>query len=513
MIGKSLGRRLLPDVLLILLVLGYAAPLVGAVDPSPDGWAPLAWAQYLLVAALAALVFRAAAGEAGLQVPRLRLVAVGALAVVFLSLLAHRHDPFFWDAATTSARATLVREGQGLVGGRERFSLFYHFIALLQTVAGPSAAAARLGAAAVGTAGLVGVGVLAGRHGGRTAGLGAAVLAGSVPALFAMLHWLYIDMVLLAVCVGLLLLCDRTWCRPRPSLVAGCLVLAAAALLTKEYAVLVLPVCLGLGWVHGSAGLALGRRRQLALVVATVAAVAIGWGLWHFYLHFWRGLFQAGEPSWEYWPLLIVPGHPYLPWADQLRIALDLARQHGAQLAGTGLLGFALLGLVEVVPGRRTAAWFMLAGAALLATWPHFEVTPAHLNRLWYWSPALDRVVVLVPAGLLVLRLAGWVRLRITRWQWLLLGGVGCSVVFFACVAKLTRLDGEVIGSLDWRYPLFSLVFTAILAGEFVARLLALGRTLGRGGFGPGCVGAGAPGDGELRRRHRLRAAGGGLHR
>ena len=160
MIGKSLGRRLLPDVLLILLVLGYAAPLVGAVDPSPDGWAPLAWAQYLLVAALAALVFRAAAGEAGLQVPRLRLVAVGALAVVFLSLLAHRHDPFFWDAATTSARATLVREGQGLVGGRERFSLFYHFIALLQTVAGPSAAAARSGLAAVGTAGLVGVGVL-----------------------------------------------------------------------------------------------------------------------------------------------------------------------------------------------------------------------------------------------------------------------------------------------------------------------------------------------------------------
>ena len=482
MIGKTLDRRLVPDILLVLVVLAYAAPLVGAADPAPGGWALLAWAQYLLVVALAALVFRAGAADPSLRTGRLRLVAGGALAVLACSLLAHRHDPYFWDATTTAARATLVREGQGLVGGRERFSLFYHFIALLQAIGGPSAQVARLGAAAVGAAGLAGVGLLAGRHGGRAAGLGAAVLAGSVPALFAMLHWLYIDMVLLAVCVGLLLLCDRAWSRPRRGLTAGCLVLAAAALLTKEYAVLVLPVGLGLGWVHGATGLAPGRRRRLALAVAAVAALAIGWGLWRFYLHFWRGLFQAGEPSWEYWPLLIVPGHPYLPWADQLRIALDLARQHGAQLAGTGLLGLALLGLVEVVPGRRAAAWLMLATAAGLAAWPHFEVTPAHLNRLWYWSPALDRVVVLVPAGLLVLRLAGWVRLRITRWQWLLLGGVGCSVLFFACVAKLTRIDGQVVGSLDWRYPLFSLVFTAILAGESVARLLALGRTLGRTG-------------------------------
>jgi hypothetical protein len=133
--------------------------------------AVLAWAQGALVAIVAVLVLRVATSNPAERQSRRFLAASAAAAFLAISLIARRHDPYFWDAATTSARASLVREGPGLLAGHERFSLFYYFVALLQAVSCDSVAVIRLGAGAVAASGFLGIGLLAARHGGRAAGL------------------------------------------------------------------------------------------------------------------------------------------------------------------------------------------------------------------------------------------------------------------------------------------------------------------------------------------------------
>lgn len=482
------------DLALVLAIAVFAWLLTGAFGASGSGAAVLAWAQGALVAIVAVLVLRVATSNPAERQSRRFLAASAAAAFLAISLIARRHDPYFWDAATTSARASLVREGPGLLAGHERFSLFYYFVALLQAVSCDSVAVIRLGAGAVAASGFLGIGLLAARHGGRAAGLAAGCLALGTPALFCLSHWLYIDMFLLAVCVWQLVLCDR-WCRRPTRLGLAALLLAAAVgLLTKEYAIVVLPACFGLWWIErGMSGwrawlvTAPGRR---GLVVAVVLLLAIGTGvaLWFFYLRFWRGLFPPNGPNWQAWPLVIIPGNPALRLADQIRLIADLVRQNLIQLAGSGLLGFALLGLVEVRSGRRAIAWLVLAGACGLAIWPHLQLEPAPLNRLWRWGPALVWLGPVLVVVLVALRATGVVAVRISRWQAVLLASTAAAVGFFAIIAKATVIDGRVQAFLDWRYTLFAEAFLAMLAGEAVVRLIALGRRAGRAELRLACL-------------------------
>lgn len=491
-------KRTFPDLALAFMALGYMCVLIFTGAGTESSWNLVAWGQFPFYAILALLVFRTMTSNSEDQTARAWLLGATAFGVLAISLLAHMNDPYFWDGAATSARASLIREGTNLFASRQRFSLFYYVVALLQAVSNQSVAVVRLGVGIFVFSGLAGVGILTSRHSSRGAALVASILAISLPAYFSMSHWLYIDMFLLTICVWMLVVCDKHIRQPSRISLVTLLALVLAAMLTKEYAVLVIPLCFGLRWVHGlplmsgwqshffSARSAAWRR--WFMLGLTVLIIALGYAFWSFYLRFWRGLFPVDGPHWGLHPLIIVPGNPYLTPADQIRISLDLIHQSFVQLAGSGLFGFALFSLISVGEKRRFAGWFVLLVSYALVIWPHLHLEPAPLNQLWRFGPGLNWIVVLAPLVLVLLRLLGWVRFKITRWQWLMLGGWALSTVFFAMVTKAGMVNGLVMGSLDWRYPLFSYLFLIILSSEFIMRLLDLGRRNGRLGLGLACL-------------------------
>ncbi|HOX25723.1 MAG TPA: hypothetical protein PLL30_10860 [Candidatus Krumholzibacteria bacterium] len=487
-------RRFAPDLVLVLLVGGFVWFLSGDASRPVVPWDLLAPLQYGFVAALAILAYRCAAAEGAPRRIRLSFIAAIVLACLAISLCSRRNDPYFWDGLTSAARAALVREGQSLVASHERFSLFYYFVAFLQTLGDDAVAVVRLGAGLVAMSAFVGLGLVAARQGGRGAGVAAACLAIGAPPLFCLSHWLYIDMFLLAICMGLLVQCDIVCRRPTGPGFALLAALLAASLLTKEYALLALPVCGGIWWLRRRAAAAriwrgiAGARRGAMLVAVGVVLGGLGFAFWRLYLSFWRGLYPPGGPAWGLWPLVIIPGNPHVPVADQLRLFADLLRQNLAQLAGSGLLGFALLGLIEVRPHRRAVAWLVLSGACALAIWPHFQLEPAPLNRLWNWGEALEWLAPAVLVLMGALRLGGLVSFRVSGWQAVMLASTGVAIVYFSLVAKVTKIDGTLQAFLDWRYPLFAYAFLAVLAGECAVRLVALGRARGRPALALACL-------------------------
>lgn len=468
---SPLTRLLTPMAWLITLL--YFAALSRVQTPG-SFLQVLAWLQWPVVGLTAFLVSRTVKG---LESPdRGRLLSAPALtflSVLLLSIALNVSLPYFWDAATSSARASMISHGQGLWSPSQRISLFYYFMALLQGISDQTVGFMRLANGLVAMSGLLGIGVFLRRHiGNSPAGLVIA-LAASQPVFFTLSHWLYIDMFMLAGCVWLLVMAGRLAATGKKRYLVLSLILAVAVLATKEYAWVVLPVALGLGWAEKRAApWWLQKRRLLVLGVLAVSVLALVWLAGTVYFRFWRGLFPDQEPNWGMFPMIVVPGNPYLTLGQQWAIGSSFARQFMLGLAASGLLGLVWVGLVRGKKGRPVEGGFLAMLAFLGAAFSPLLIRYASLNQLFLFDHRLALVFWGLLALVLVLRLAGFLEFKVERIQLLLLGGLALSVLFFCLIGKVSSQGDHLEGYLDWRYLLPALLFLVLLAGFGTRNLL-----------------------------------------
>jgi hypothetical protein len=208
-------------------------------------------------------------------------------------------------------------------------------------------------------------------------------------------------------------------------------------------------------------------------VLLLLAVAWLGSKLYALYLQFWvwQSITTDTEPNWGMSPLVIVPRNPHLTTAQEWHIVWSLWRQQLAQLTGSGLLGAALLGIVAMRKGREVAYALLVLVVLVVTVWGFQRLDPGPLNQLQVYDHRLVRfgtgTLLLVVAG----GLTGLVRLRITRFQWLLWFWFLGAMLFFSLVGKVTRApSGELTGGLDWRYTLFAHGALAVLAAGALQR-------------------------------------------
>jgi hypothetical protein len=449
-------------------------------DPARPLALALSWAQWPAIALYAWLWHRCGRPEVAGSPAAFWPAALPVLALVF-SLVVHRGDPLFWDAATSWSRADLVREGHGLLAEGERFSIFYYLLALLQGATGGSVAWVRMILAIVYLAGFGALALLGWRLLGHGTPTYILALAAVTPMIHALAHWLYVDLftVLLGAWTALAFLTALR--RRRLRWLLASLALLGLTVLTREHGLLVLPLLVALWladldwrrwrrkwWDGGRPG-----RRAAVLLGAGLALALLGWGLhglYTFYLPFWRRI--EPKPVWSLTPFVIVPGHPRLDTSQQLAVIWSLARQQLTQLTGTGLLLTAMLGLVQPRTGRTVGYVGLVLLAAIMTASGFLFLRPATLNQLLSFDPLLFWLAPAFLAAILAGALRGVVRLApgrggVALWIWFT-----AALLVFSLAGKVTRAGGgQPMGALDWRYPLFAQIALLLLAALAMARV------------------------------------------
>lgn len=435
-----------------------------------DAQQVVAWSQLAITAGLSWLVYRSFRSDTTRLV--LVMLTPGLLVASHVNQLG---NGLFWDSVNTFARAAMILEGGGIPSGTERLSSFYFVVAAWQALFGTSGPSVHLLTLVVAVGFLLTSWALACRlFDSITADYFVCLLA-SVGPIFAVSHWLYIDLFMATLCVSSLWALDRALERPTRGRLAVFASLAILCVLSKEYSVVCVPAAFAMAITRRRGALGSLIRWFTATRIALLAlaiVVPVGVATHSLLTGFWSTSLRRAP---EFKHLILVPGNPNLSIGDQARVVLSLLGHNLALVAGTGLLGLAVVAVLSL-NSRSGRGQALSVGLVLLIG----SVIPALQSRsfgdgLWI---NVDRrswlLVVALAAILLLLRM--WLRIGV-EWHtslWVPATLAATSTVFFSLVGRVgPSEDGGYVGIVDWRYPILAYMGAA-LAAAFALRNVAV---------------------------------------